>query len=416
VARRGFFAELAHQQRLAEQERLAGARLVAQRANAEARAAKAQERLAATQAQHQARMAALEASRRSFDARQALIAKIEAENAARTKQFKEIDSILATALDAPPFRVADLSTPAEHPPFDPGGLDRPTPKPKLQAAPPKPVYKAPPAPQGLSKLFGKKQHLEAEEAAKAKWREEHVAWTKATEETIPAHNRKLMEAHEAAEKERLDRLAAARAEYDEQCAAREERARDDAKRVEEFAALVANNDADSVQEFVNVILENSWYPEGFEGSFDATYDAESREATVNQYVPEPGHLPKVKAERLIASSGDLRETLCSQTEQRTRYNNAMAAVALRVLHELFSAEPSGVIETVSLVVGTETIDPATGQNKLFRFVAVAAARDDLLQLNLRQADPTQALAHLGAVVSKNAFALKPISDERGVRK
>ena len=361
-------------------------------------------------------MAALAQSKRSYEAKHALIAQIEAENAARTEQFNAIDSILTSALDAPPFRVADLSRPAEHPPFDPGDLDKPTPKPGLRTAPPEPIYEAPPTLQGISKLFGKKQHLEAEEAAKAKWRQEHAAWSKTTKETIPADNRKLMEAHEAAEIRRVARLAAARAEYDKQCAARERRARDDAKRVEERAALVARNDADAVREFVDVILENSRYPTGFEGSFDSTYDAESREATVNLYVPDPASLPKIKAERLISSSGELRKTVCSQTEQRTRYNNAMAAVALRVLHELFRAEPSGIIETVSLMVGTETIDPATGQDTLFRFIAVAAAREDLLQLNLRQVDPAQTLAHLGAVVSKNAFALKPISDERGIRK
>jgi restriction system protein len=241
----------------------------------------ARERLAATQAQHEARMAAIEASKRSYDARHALIAQIDAENAARTEQLNAIDSILTSGLDAPPFRVADLSTPAEHPPFDPGDLDKPTPKPGLRTAPAEPIYLAPPAPQGLSKLFGKKQHLEAEEAAKAKWRQEHAAWSKTAKETVPAHNRTLMEEHEAAERERVRRLASARAEYDEQCATREKRARDDAKRVKELAALVASNDAGAVKEFVDAIVENCRFPNGFEDSFDATYDVESHEATVS---------------------------------------------------------------------------------------------------------------------------------------
>jgi restriction system protein len=416
LARRGFFAEIAHQQRLAEKDRLAGARLVAKQAEAQARAAKAHERMLATQARHEARMADLEASRRSYDAKQRLLKQIEVENAAFTAQFNEIDSVLISALDAPPFRVADLSVPAVHPPFDPGDLDKMTPKPVYQATPPEPVYQAPVAPQGLSKLFGKKQYLEAEEAAKAKWRQDHAAWTKMAKETVPAHNRKLQAAHEAAEKERISRLADARSEYEKQCAEREERARDDAKRVEEAAILVAGNDQQAVSEFVDAILENSRFPTAFEGSFDASYDAETREATVNLYVPDPGSLPKIKSQRLIASTGELRESICSQTEQKARYNNFVAAVTLRVLHELFRAEPSGVIETVSLVVGTETVDPATGQDRAFRFVGAAASRDDFLQFNLRHVEPAQTLAHLGAVVSKNAFALKPINDERGIRK
>ncbi len=360
-------------------------------------------------------MAALEVSQRAYEARLTLQQRVDAENAARSAQFAAIDSILAAAVDAQPFRIADFITPAEHPPFDPGGLDKPTPKPKRQAAPPEPVYEAPPPLSGLSKMFGKKQHLEAEEAAKAKWRDEHAAWTKLTTKTIPARNRAAEAQHEADENERRARLAEARAKYDEECAEREETALANTKSLEEFAARVKRNDAAAVQEFIDGILESSHFPDAFQGSFETAYDNESHEATVNLYVPAPDSMPKIKSQK-VTSTNELRDTVCSQTEQRNRYNNAVAATAIRVLHQLFSAEPAGIIETVSLMVGTETIDPATGQEKLFRFVAAAAAREDFAQLNLSNVEPSQTLIHLGAVVSKNAFALKPISDIRGIRK
>lgn len=158
MAKRGFLAELAHQQRLAERDRLARARYIAQQAEAEARTQRAQQRLENAQARHEIQMAALEVSQRAYEARLTLQQRVDAENAARSAQFAAIDSILAAAVDAQPFRIADFITPAEHPPFDPGGLDKPTPKPKRQAAPPEPVYEAPPPLSGLSKMFGKKQH------------------------------------------------------------------------------------------------------------------------------------------------------------------------------------------------------------------------------------------------------------------
>jgi restriction system protein len=94
----------------------------------------------------------------------------------------------------------------------------------------------------------------------------------------------------------------------------------------------------------------------------------------------------------------------------------VAAAAVRAFHELFAGVPAGVVETASVTVGTETVDPATGQVKLFRFVEAAAAREDLLQYNLSQVEPVQTLGHMGAVVSKNAFALKQVSNVRGIRK
>lgn len=68
--------------------------------------------------------------------------------------------------------------------------------------------------------------------------------------------------------------------------------------------------------------------------------------------------------------------------QRDRYNGAVASVALRSFHEVFEGDREGRIKTISLTVQTETINPATG---------------------------------LADSLSKNAFALKPISTARGIR-
>ena len=265
-------------------------------------------------------------------------------------------------------------------------------------------------------MFSKRQFAESEQAARAKWEQDHAAWTTYVQQTLPAHSQQIKEQYEANERKRLERLTTQRAAYEKDCVAREEAARAHAKRVEDLKALVAKNDRDAVVDFIDAILEHSVYPEAFSGSFDVEYDAESREATINLYVPDPGSMPTVKAYKKLASTGEVREVLCTQTEQRNRYNTAVAAAALRVFHELFSAEPAGLIETASVTVCTETVDPATGQVRLFRFVEAAAAREDLLQYNLTQVEPAQTLGHMGAVVSKNAFALKPVSDVRGIRK
>lgn len=93
----------------------------------------------------------------------------------------------------------------------------------------------------------------------------------------------------------------------------------------------------------------------------------------------------------------------------------MAAVAIRTFHEVFESDREGRIQTISLTVQTETESPATGLVEVFPFIAAAADRLEFSQYDLRNVDPGQTLSHMRALVSKNAFGLKPISTASGIR-
>lgn len=417
--KRGLIAELIYQQQLAEKRR--------QRANAEQYRAQKRALKLAEQAERQrirmqelhARNDALAAAQATYEARlaeeKARDAKIAADNQYAADQLAMIDAILTKSVSEPQFSLGALKYTASHPAFDPGDLNQPTAKPTLAVAPPKPSYSPPPPPQGMSKLFQKRQHEAAVEAARAKWNQEIKDWEKYAQQTLPAHNQKLTAQFEAAERTRKEQLAIARAKYDQECADREAAAQSHAPQVDDLLGRVLQNDPEAVLDFIDAIIQSSDYPETFPVNFEFEYDADSREATISVQVPAPADMWTVKSTKWVRSAGEIRETRCSQTEQRSRYNTAVAAVALRTMSELFRAEPPDIIKTVSLTVNTETDDPATGQKKVFRFVEVATDREQFPQYNLEKVEPAQALEHMHAVISKNAFALKTVSDIRGIR-
>ncbi|HSH58432.1 MAG TPA: hypothetical protein VK988_02100 [Acidimicrobiales bacterium] len=85
---------------------------------------------------------------------------------------------------------------------------------------------------------------------------------------------------------------------------------------------------------------------------------------------------------------------------KQRYTRAVHQVALRSIHEVFEADRRGLIKTVSLEVGTNTTDRATGRAVYVPFVAAAAERDAFLAFDLAAVVPAATLEHLGAAVSK----------------
>lgn len=365
---------------------------------------------AATHAQNVARTEALKAHQR------AQREYAESLTAQALEAFEEIDSILAATLSVDDYVDIDaLKQTVSHPPFPREELKKPAPQPRLDKPPAEPAFVAPPPPTGMAKVFGKKAHAEATSAAHAAWQAEHQAWSHYVQRVLPAKNAELLKKHAAAEKHRDEMLTAALAEYRRECDERERQVAQTNADLDTFKRAFQSGDPDALVQYVGLILSNSAYPEIFQVDFEYEFDPELGELTVAVIVPPPSAVPKVKAFKYVPASDEIRETACTQKEQKDRYNGAVAAVAIRTFHEVFEGDREGRINTISLTVQTETSNPATGLDDTFPFVAAAADRHEFIRYDLRNVDPSQTLELMHAAVSKNAFALKPISTARGIR-
>lgn len=158
--RRGFFAELQHQAAVAERERQrasAAATREAQRRQREAertRAAAERARAAAARSDAKARAEAERLAKRLH--LEAQEAQVEALNSSLESQLADIDSVLTWTLSFDDHvDLDDLRQVAEHPPFT-SAHQHAKPAPAPITAPPEPTFVEPPAPTGMSAVFGKK--------------------------------------------------------------------------------------------------------------------------------------------------------------------------------------------------------------------------------------------------------------------
>ena len=418
MAKRGFFAEMTRIAAQAERER--------QRANAAAYRAM-------QQAQRQAERSAREAERHAvqtarLDAKAQVAAEKEAarlhlkareaEVASMNESLKvllaDVDAVLEATLDVDDF--VDLNTlrqVVEHPVFV-SEHQSAVPKPAPLLAPAEPTFEEPEAPRGLSGLLGKKKHQEAVQIARAEFDRVHSAW-QAEAAAIPMRQLEQLSAHKQAEAARDARLAEDRSIYEAECAEREA---DAARRNSELDLLisgVAAGRAESVEEFIGIVLGNSVYPEGVEPDCQYRYDTAGKELALTIELPSPESLPTVALYRYVKASDEIGEKAQTLKEQKERYNTFVANVVLRTLHEIFEADRAGNIASISLSAGVTGINPATGQVGLTPLIACAVARETFDAIALANVIPTETLKHFNAVVSKNAHGMQPIDTSRGVR-
>lgn len=416
------FAELQRIQREAERKQRQ-AQQTASRAHAAAvreaeRAAKESERarVAATRASEADRKRAeAEAKQRHLES---MLAEVESRNAAIAETEDQLASILAATIDVDDY--VDLETfrrRVSHPPFDRPDLQTPTPLPAAIVAPPEPVYVEPDPPaSGLGGLLGgaKKKHAQLVEDARNQYWAAHAQW-EAIVAQVPAAQYQQATQHQQREQHRQSALERAYAEYQRQCTEREAEAARVNASLDQFLQALALNDQAAVEEYVRIVLANSAYPDVFQVEHAFEYDAELHDLFLTVWVPSPSSMPTVKEYRYVKASDEITPKQFGVREMKVRYADAIAQTAVRSLHEVFEADRDGRIATMTVIVATQALDTATGQPQQIGFVAVAADRERVLAFDLANVVPSDTLAHLKAVVSKDPFALVGIDVSNGVR-
>jgi len=419
--KRGFLAELNRQAQLSAKRREQEAKKAAQQQAAAHRQAEQAARQADRADSQLLRANAAEMKNAEKEAKRledvAMQADVDSRNEDIAVAYEEIDGILSATLDVDDYvDLEDLRRTAEHPPFEPGPLGSPSLPPPPFVAPPEPQFVPPEgAPKGLSgALGGKKKYAAVLAEAQVGFNAQHDAW-RAEVAALPARTEQANAQHQAVENDRRQRLVAAQTAYEAECAQREAEVAESNQQLDQLIANLGYEVEDAIQEYVSIVLGNSIYPDSFPVEHDFEFDSANRELTLRVSVPAPSDVPSTKAFKYTKSSGEITEVALSQKEQKDRYAGAVAATALRTLHEVFEADRVGRIQTISLTVGTEALDVATGKMAQTPFIAVATDRPTFEGIDLTNVVPLATLEHLKALVSKNPFGLVGIDLSKGVR-
>ncbi|KNC33900.1 hypothetical protein FF38_13445, partial [Lucilia cuprina] len=274
-------------------------------------------------------------------------------------RFAELDGILEATLAVDDFvDLETLRAVAEHPPFPYPELHKALPTPAPISEPPLPVKQEPEPVKGM---FGRKQkQQQAIASVEQKYAEDYYAWKRATDE-LPARRAEQLDAHARAEKERQEKLAAAEATYARESAEREREVAEQNESLDQLIVGLGYGTVDAVQEYVSIVLANSVYPEWLPVSHSAEFDPANAELALRVLVPGPEIVPAVKYFKYTKSTDEIAPVAATQKDTKDRYSGLVHNVALRSLHEVFEADRRGLIQTISLELGTETVSPATGQ-------------------------------------------------------
>lgn len=220
-----------------------------------------------------------------------------------------------------------------------------------------------------------------------------------------------MEAHASDLQERAGRLQAAQGEYEQKRSSFLSKAQQRNREVDELEQAYREADPSAVVTYNTMVLERSEYPDAFPQQFRLALAPPSHELVVEYVLPTVDVVPSVAEYRYNKSKDAIEEKPRKQSEIRERYQDVVAAIALRTIHEVLEADQGDVIKVVTFNGMIETVDPATGRDIRPCLVSVRATKEHFLAIDLARVDKSVCLRNLGAQVSSRADeaqAVKPI--------
>jgi restriction system protein len=343
----------------------------------------AQRREAERQAREQARLAREREKARQQQHVESRQRDAEAKSAAVDQQVKGLGELLTSILPRPPLSFTGLKVTPKVPAFDPGPLLFPHPAPDWNAY-------APAEPGGLGRLFGG-----------ASRHERQTAEARARFEAAMSDCRQR-------EDQRKRALAAAKAEYERKVADLRAQAAEQNAVVEARRSAFAAGDAEAVEWFVRAVLDASRYPDGFPRQYQVAYRPENSDVVVEFELPPQQVVPTVRGYRYVKARDVIEPLPRPENEVKQRYARLIASIALRVLHEIFTATPAEVVEAVVFNGRVSTIDRATGKPVRPHLLSVLAERAAFADLVLAAVEPAACLKRLNALVSPNPFDMEAV--------
>lgn len=241
-------------------------------------------------------------------------AAVDLMNAQVNDMFDELDGLLEATIEVDDhIDLKALLRSEATTPFDRPELEEAAPPPLPPRLPSEPKYKEPSQPKGF---FEKKKKLAAAIQSET---EAHTAthkkWEKAVTNLQDGHKADI-EKHAEREALRVETLAAEKKRFLLEVETHN-------ASIETFITNLSYGDADAIQEYIALVVENSNYPDHFPVRHNFSFDPSTAELSIQVSIPSPIEFPVVKYHKYVKISDEIRATDLSVAEKKKRYCNAI---------------------------------------------------------------------------------------------
>ena len=196
--------------------------------------------------------------------------------------------------------------------------------------------------------------------------------------------------------------------YEAKKTAFEEEKKQDNEALDNIRLRYQQADPKAIEEYCDLVLNHSEYPDYFPKDWVLEYRKESRMIAIEYSLPCPELLPKIESYSYIKAHDEIKEKNITEATFKKMFDSVIYQTCIRTIHELFEADVINAIDVVALNGLVANINPATGILETKVIVSVFAEKDKFLTYDLSKVDPKATFKHLKGVAAIALVDLTPI--------
>lgn len=212
----------------------------------------------------------------------------------------------------------------------------------------------------------------------------------------------------ATDAERESALAEVTTEFEQRKASFEVEKEADNAAVDELRERYERSDPSAIEDYCDLVLGNSKYPDAFPQTWQLEYRESSRMVVVDYDLVAPDEMPNIESYRYVKAKDEISSKLISPAAQKKLYSSVIYQVCIRTLHELFEADAVGAVDAVAFNGIVTSVNPATGIEESKAILSISAAKDEFEQFDLARIDPKATFKHLKGVAAASLIDLTAV--------
>jgi restriction system protein len=180
------------------------------------------------------------------------------------------------------------------------------------------------------------------------------------------------------------------------------------KTILDFRRRYEAGSAEAVERYMQMVLERSSYPDPISLDPDVRFDEATKTLVVNCWLPEPALIPKVVEHKFVASRKEIKPVEMKPKEFEAYYDDVIHQVALRTVHEVFTADHGLTSEAVVFNGWVRRVDRKTGTPFTSCVLSVEVSAKRFAELDLANVSPKECVRGLKGITAGPLVMLAPV--------
>ena len=186
-------------------------------------------------------------------------------------------------------------------------------------------------------------------------------------------------------------------------------------KVDEAKELYESGDDSAIEEYCDLVLTNSEYPEILNRSWKINFTSSTKMLLVDYELPSVDSLPMIDSYKYVKSKNAIDGKPMTAAKVKELYDDFLYQLCIRTVHEIAEADVSNHIQSIVFNGNVSALNKGTGNIEDKTIMTVLVDKEEFNKVNLSNVVAQNTFEHFNGIAGKSLFDLTSVTPLSSVK-